>query len=215
MTTVDLDQAPAIVITALENGFRVQGSSWEKLKDMDYPFSEGDTVQNAFRKVLVSNLSLLSSNEDGTIPEVETEPLLQEIAFSEFWSVEVENRPAVAIPIKEGYTAEQVSLMLHGLSKQNIECLSRVIAMLLNGKRLFVSNKGYIGLCPAAAMPGDIIAVLYGCKMPFVLRPVPDRKSTAGLCSAYTLVGECYVHGLMNGEALQNAEMAHQDFFLY
>ncbi|KAM0449287.1 hypothetical protein ACHAO4_007634 [Trichoderma viride] len=102
------DQAPAIVITALENGFRVQGSSWEKLKDMDYPFSEGDTIQNAFRKVLVSNLSLLSLNEDGAMSEVETEPLLQEIAFNEFWSVEVENRPAVAIPIKEGYTAEQV-----------------------------------------------------------------------------------------------------------
>ena len=42
--------------------------------------------------------------------------------------------------------------------------------------------------------PGDIICVLFGGKMPFCLRPWGD---------CYLLVGECYVHGLMNGEAMK------------
>ncbi|KAF3077074.1 hypothetical protein CFAM422_000863 [Trichoderma lentiforme] len=210
-----LDQAPAVVITKLENGYNVRGSSWEKLWEMNYPFSEGDTVQDAFRKVLVANLSLFGLVEGATLSASETEPFLQEIAFNEFWSSKIENRPAVAIPIKEGYTSDQVSLMLISVTEQHITFLSRMIAILLNGKRLFVSNKGYIGWGPAAMMPGDTIAVLYGSNMPFVLRPVPDLKSKAGLCNAYTLVGECYVHGLMKGEALQNAKMDEQDFLLY
>ncbi|KAL7964967.1 heterokaryon incompatibility domain-containing protein [Trichoderma sp. SZMC 28014] len=209
------NQVPAIIITAFENGYNVENSSWERLENMDYPFSKGDTVQDAFRKVLVANASFIGSNKDEQLSESEIEPFLQEIAFTEFWSLKIENRPAVAIRAKEGYTADQVSLMLAGLSEHNIKFLASMIKIILNGKRLFVSNEGYIGWGPNAMMPGDTIAVLYGSKMPFVLRAVSDQNPQAGLANAYTVVGECYVHGLMNGEALQNAKMSEQDFLLY
>lgn len=47
---------------------------------------------------------------------------------------------------------------------------------------------------------GDILCILFGGKMPFVLRPIG---------SYYQLVGECFSHGLMNGEIsniLQNGK---------
>ena len=39
------------------------------------------------------------------------------------------------------------------------------------------------------------MVILYGWKTPFVLRPVSE---------GYLLIGECYVHGLMHGEAIEN-----------
>ena len=62
-------------------------------------------------------------------------------------------------------------------------------------KRIFAkTNKGYHVLGPEVTRPGDIVCVLFGGKLPFCLRPLGDR---------YLLVGECYVHGLMNGEAME------------
>ncbi|KAL5328035.1 hypothetical protein ACEPPN_005742 [Leptodophora sp. 'Broadleaf-Isolate-01'] len=63
----------------------------------------------------------------------------------------------------------------------------------LPGRALFRTKEGHIGLCPAPARVGDLIVIAYGCATPLVLRPTLDR---------YTVGGECYVSGLMNGEAL-------------
>jgi hypothetical protein len=51
---------------------------------------------------------------------------------------------------------------------------------------------GYFGLTPRFSRPGDLIAILKGCNVPVVLRKHEDH---------YTLVGTCFVPGLMEGEA--------------
>jgi hypothetical protein len=54
----------------------------------------------------------------------------------------------------------------------------------------------------------DIVVVLFGCIMPFVLRPHGIE---------YKLVGEAYVHGIMKGEAIQmwrREELHSQNFCL-
>jgi hypothetical protein len=38
-----------------------------------------------------------------------------------------------------------------------------------------------------------VVCVLYGGQTPFILRPKVER---------YQFIGECYVHGIMEGEAL-------------
>lgn len=50
------------------------------------------------------------------------------------------------------------------------------------------------GLCPPRTKEGDIICILHGCSVPVVLRPTADGME---------LVGEAYVHGIMDGEALE------------
>jgi hypothetical protein len=57
---------------------------------------------------------------------------------------------------------------------------------------LCTTAKGYLAAVPFTAKVGDCIAVLAGGRVPFVLRPIGDH---------YRLVGPCYVHGIMNGEA--------------
>jgi hypothetical protein len=61
-------------------------------------------------------------------------------------------------------------------------------------RRLMVTQGGIVGTAPCRARPGNVVAVLYGCSIPLVLRhdPPADR---------WQVVGEAYVHGYMNGEA--------------
>ena len=64
----------------------------------------------------------------------------------------------------------------------------------LCGKRSFITTEeGYIGIAPKATKPGDHACVLFGSQMPLLLR------KSSGLQSQ--VVGECYIHGLMDGEA--------------
>ncbi len=57
----------------------------------------------------------------------------------------------------------------------------------------FITKKGYCGLGPNALRSGDMVCVLYGGAVPFVLRPKKEL---------YQLIGEAYVHGIMEGEAI-------------
>ncbi|TFB01524.1 hypothetical protein CCMA1212_006209 [Trichoderma ghanense] len=71
------------------------------------------------------------------------------------------------------------------------------------GRRFFITKKGYFGLGPQKAEPGDGVAVLFGSGVPFVLRGC----STADGKRAWKMVGECYVHGIMQGEIIQEWEL--------
>jgi hypothetical protein len=63
---------------------------------------------------------------------------------------------------------------------------------------LAVTEKGYFGAIPKYSKEGDLLVVLGGFETPFVLREMPCD----GIKKTYKLVGECYMHGLMGGEAL-------------
>jgi hypothetical protein len=52
-------------------------------------------------------------------------------------------------------------------------------------------------MCPEATERGDVISVLLGGSMPLMLRPAGGQ---------FRLVGECYVHGIMRGEAMGDCE---------
>ncbi|KAK1244940.1 hypothetical protein MKX08_004569 [Trichoderma sp. CBMAI-0020] len=71
------------------------------------------------------------------------------------------------------------------------------------GRRFFITKKGYFGLGPQKLEPGDRVAVLFGSGVPFVLRKCP---ASAGR-RAWRIIGECYVHGIMQGEVIQKWEL--------
>lgn len=66
-------------------------------------------------------------------------------------------------------------------------------------RSLIVSTSGYIGLAPSSTLPGDKICILHGFHAPVILRP--------HLHGRHTLVGDAYVHGLMDGEAVAPGKM--------
>ncbi|KAK2729262.1 hypothetical protein CKAH01_10350 [Colletotrichum kahawae] len=61
-----------------------------------------------------------------------------------------------------------------------------------------VNMEGHVGATPGDIRTGDVISVLPGGSVPFVLRPaLQDAQS-----GCYQLVGPCYIEGVMFGEAL-------------
>ena len=66
------------------------------------------------------------------------------------------------------------------------------------GRVFFTTETGYMGLGPSGIdtmRQGDKVCVISGCCTPFVIRPVEGT-------TCYDLIGEAYVHGLMDGEAM-------------
>lgn len=68
--------------------------------------------------------------------------------------------------------------------------------------RFFITNKGYIGIGSRDTKIGDWIYVLHGGKVPFILRPVQYKR----VSRSFQYIGHAYVHGIMDGEAMQNPE---------
>ncbi|KAH6608146.1 hypothetical protein Trco_004459 [Trichoderma cornu-damae] len=82
---------------------------------------------------------------------------------------------------------------------------SHEATLITRHRRFAVTSKGYFVLGPDALQEGDVVAVLRGGKTPFLLRRAPGKGPAPGggdddPDACWLLVGECYVHGLMDGE---------------
>lgn len=70
--------------------------------------------------------------------------------------------------------------------------------MTIWGRRLFWTTERYMGIGPGAMRRGDKICALFGGQVLYVLRDIRNGH--------HEFIGECYVHGLMDGEALHGFE---------
>lgn len=73
-------------------------------------------------------------------------------------------------------------------------------------RRLFVTVSGRLGLGPAGMMSGDVVVLLFGGNVPYILRSIEDER--------WRFVGECYVHGIMQGEGLMEDDGVAEWFVL-
>ena len=71
-------------------------------------------------------------------------------------------------------------------------------------RKFFTTKKGAIGLGPQSMRPGDLVCILSGGRVPFVARAEGSN---------FRLIGESYVHGLMEGQAVTNG-VEIQEFLL-
>ncbi|KAL8646965.1 MAG: hypothetical protein Q9226_006629, partial [Calogaya cf. arnoldii] len=71
--------------------------------------------------------------------------------------------------------------------------LSRV-KYYMKGRYFFTTKQGYIGLLPEAGKRGDQVYVILGCQSPLLLRRMESGNMV--------VIGECYIHALMTGDAL-------------
>jgi hypothetical protein len=64
-------------------------------------------------------------------------------------------------------------------------------------RRGMITDTGCFGLIPMDADVGDVVAVLTGGRVPIILRPEGGY---------YTVVGDAYVHGIMDGQAMHDVK---------
>ncbi|KKY34719.1 putative heterokaryon incompatibility [Diaporthe ampelina] len=72
------------------------------------------------------------------------------------------------------------------------------------GRRVFRCEDGKLGLGPAAMRPGDVVVVLFGGIVPYVLRPL-EGAGGGGDGQNWAFVGECIVPTIMQGQAVEEA----------
>ena len=72
------------------------------------------------------------------------------------------------------------------------------------GRRFCVTSEGHVGWVPQNAQVGDIVCYFLGGKVLYLLRPDTQDR--------FVFIGECYLHGLMHGEALKLSGLSLQDF---
>jgi hypothetical protein len=92
---------------------------------------------------------------------------------------------------------EQMDGALNGCAPEALYDYETALLAVAGQRRFFVDEGGWIGLAPKWALEGDNICLLFGGNVPFVLRDRGDGK--------YQFVGECYVHGIMDGEIMKAA----------
>ncbi|KAL7803302.1 HET domain-containing protein [Trichoderma aethiopicum] len=86
-----------------------------------------------------------------------------------------------------------------------------LITITMRGRSLMLTKSGYIGICDDNVRTGDFVGILSDTRIPFILREKshpspPVMKETCPLPDgegAFELLGDTYVHALMNGEAAE------------
>lgn len=96
-------------------------------------------------------------------------------------------------------------MIIQSKSTVTTELLRRVQSITWN-RRFVLTSEGAFGLVPANASMGDVVMVLYGLSVPVVLRKLE---------SSYWVVGECYIHGAMDGATFKDSRPSDYPAFLY
>ncbi|KAK1758115.1 heterokaryon incompatibility protein-domain-containing protein [Echria macrotheca] len=85
-------------------------------------------------------------------------------------------------------------------------------------RRLMLTEGGRIGWGPDNIIysdgyqqmwPGDLLCIIFGCSTPLVIRPLGSDGE------AFQIVGEAYVHGVMDGEAAKSSGSFEETTFLF
>lgn len=105
-------------------------------------------------------------------------------------------------------TGKQTHLIISNADTDSLSPDAKLAFSLLNylsnillSNRLFVTYTGRIGLAPRIARPPDMLAVINGCHMPYVVRSVKTAVYDEDTIEwGLQVVGPCYLHGVMRGE---------------
>ncbi|KAI0902598.1 hypothetical protein F4806DRAFT_491069 [Annulohypoxylon nitens] len=68
----------------------------------------------------------------------------------------------------------------------------------LLGWRFVITRRNFFGVVPGNAQVGDLVSIINGGDVPFLLRKHETQMNPL----RYNLIGGCYIHGIMLGEAL-------------
>jgi hypothetical protein len=171
-----------------------------------YPLDESasdESASTAFWRTLIAN-----RNNDGSVPESKFE--LKYAMFRRSLASGLSLRPKSRFKDAVQY-GETIDIL--DWPEEAIEGESGIYkaAFLRSAseRRFCVTNEGIYGLIPKAANPGDMLVVLQGVAVPFVVRQIgTGGADDSGNPKAVKLIGECYLHSvdIMDGSLWKKTE---------
>lgn len=149
-----------------------------------------------------------SSSYDAFFRTITGNRVLESVKINDVWEERIGHVPKIwaqivgnHLPPKLLSQARGDNLgVIHVESPRNSEIWTS-ISVLAGGSRRYAKTRESIGFVPERTAPGDSIWILDGCTVPVVLRR-PEccgKKNDA----FWTLIGECYIEGLMEGEYME------------
>ncbi|KXX74904.1 Heterokaryon incompatibility protein 6, OR allele [Madurella mycetomatis] len=172
-----------------------------------YPSQGCDTTEEALWRTLIGD-----RDAQGRYPAPAEYARYYE-AFRKILGLNAELDRRVAAGREEGPARDEL-LTEHGIRSADLPRLLAekgvfmgLMAETALERRLFITKKGYLGAGPLSARVGDAVYILSGGHVPFILR----KEARAGEDNAWTLIGDCYVHGVMQGETLGREGFAWSD----
>ncbi|KAI8631498.1 heterokaryon incompatibility protein-domain-containing protein [Xylariaceae sp. FL1651] len=142
------------------------------------------------------------------------------------WNLNYERRPCSE---SEGFFADVVASRvpvtynqeLLGSLPEDLEHSFSVDSVLYKfkyrlGRRTALLDNGFIGMVPEACILNSHdgssyeVYILAGASFPMVLRRLPERNGRV----IFELIGECYVHGVMDGEVYQSTSIQDVEIVL-
>jgi hypothetical protein len=165
-----------------------------------YPvYPTGQSMQDAFKRTVIANRSY--QGYDATNKEVAQTHSHLEYLFSHPRKLDlIFKMKGIFRSANEDFISEDV----------NILYLYRTITSVAHGRVFLRTDKGYYGVAPRGIRTGDCVFILPGGYTPVVLRPT--GHSLEG--PEFQLLGECYVHGFMKGEAMHNKAIPVEEVVL-
>lgn len=150
-------------------------------RDPERAYIAGSTILDAYWRTLCFSVSPYSNYKSGEVQEIsEGTRQLHDDWWWEFLKALVFHMP-------------------NTFESGDVQRFTDHVNYIADGRRLVVSERGYIGLASANAQIGDEIWLLHGGMVPHILRP-SSKQSQSSLVQEYTFIGDSYIHGIMKGE---------------
>lgn len=162
-------------------------------------YPAGGLMQDAFWRTWILDTVNLSTGTRRAVPSDQ--------AFFKTWMINLDKDDTIGTESNAGEQEEQgVSMPSDFAASFNQSAIAHDCG------EFFFTRKWYMGQSILPPQPGDEVYVLYGCRMPIILRPDSTKRQCAssrgtGATRHATVVGPCYVHGFMDGEALGDPEL--------
>jgi hypothetical protein len=179
---------------------------WRTLiKDTFCESPASDDTRNLFQNLIAVHVACLEKASEELEGDLNTDELssLVDKTRTTIGEISKKYKNNTAIPDMNAIEdiIERLGSKDSTLEKEKLERdyddISESFRVAYSRRRLFRTNKNYLGIAAESLKRGDAVWVLAGSRVPLVLRPAENE--------AWKLVGEAYIHGLMNGEVKKEA----------
>jgi hypothetical protein len=170
-------------------------------------------------KFVITETKLREMATEATSQEIY--PFTGEMSWKAFFRTLTADRSALSTRIHEEYRAKFFSAFRdwnlshpHGDPPDELPAaawaeISKTLGAIIEDKIMFITDRGYLGLGQEGSKVGDVVCILCGGETPFML-----RQSSAPNQRRFQFLSECYVHGVMDGEVINNQESSHLEKFM-
>lgn len=181
------------------------------------PYSRGGTRINAWWRTMLRDHGWGSAKTQRA-----TDRHLSTVAIlNEFWATGQDDSSENISDYLGKSVGVDMSFFKSGTSESDILTNSLLIPTIhehlivtLRKKKVFLTEEGYLGIASREIRDQDEIFILPGSAVPIVLRPINLNNSVKDEKAHYKVVGDCFIHGFMDGEAINNASFKMQDLVI-